>query len=135
MAKILRASGMSKCIGCFTCMMICSGVNHKNHSISHSAIKIRTMGGISGRFSATICLGCKGARACMEACPAGALTERNGGGVIFHKDLCIGCRKCEEACIVGAVHFDADNFEPIICKHCGVCARFCPHECLEMEDV
>ena len=91
MAKVLRASGMNKCIGCFTCMMICSGVNHKNHSITHSAIKIRTMGGISGRFTATICLACNGSRACMEACPSEALTERAGGGVVFPYGCPIYC--------------------------------------------
>lgn len=134
MPKVLTASGMKKCIGCFTCMTVCSAVNHKNHSLARSAIRIKSHGGLAHGFDATFCHACTSERACMQACPAGALEKRPGGGVIFKKDLCIGCRKCVTACIVGAVGFDEDNHLPIICKHCGVCAKFCPHGCLVMEE-
>lgn len=134
MPKILKAPGMKKCIGCFTCMLVCAGVNHQNHSISRSAIKIKSMGGLTNGFEAIFCHACLGERACMQACPSGALEERAGGGVNFNKNLCIGCRKCESACIVGAVHFDGDSHEPIICRHCGICTRFCPHNCLVLKD-
>ena len=96
--------------------------------------RVRTSGGLQGKFVSVVCLACKDERACAEACPSGALEKRPGGGVILKKERCIGCRKCESACIVSAVHFDEDENKPIICKHCGVCARFCPHECLEMEE-
>ena len=42
MTKDLRADGMNKCIGCFTCMLTCAGVNRQNHSIEKSAIRIKT---------------------------------------------------------------------------------------------
>lgn len=135
MAKILKADGMNKCIGCFTCMFVCAGVNHQNHSASKSSIKVKTSGGLQGKFISVVCLACRDERACAEACPSNALEKRPGGGVIFKPDRCIGCRKCESACIVSAVHFDEDENKPIICKHCGVCAKFCPHECLRMEEV
>ena len=135
MAKVLRADGMNKCIGCFTCMLVCSGVNHKNHSISKSAIRVKTSGGLQGKFIAVVCIACKNGRACAQACPSGALENRPGGGVLLKADQCIGCRKCEVACIMSAAHYDEIENQPIICKHCGVCARFCPHECLMMEDV
>jgi len=135
MALVLKADGMKKCIGCFTCMLVCSAVNRQNHSISKSAIKIKTSGGLSGRFVATACIACTGERACAESCPSGALEKRPGGGVILNGEKCIGCRKCVEACIVGAVGFDEQQFKPIICRHCGACAKFCPHECLRMEEV
>ncbi|MCX7773933.1 MAG: 4Fe-4S dicluster domain-containing protein [Clostridia bacterium] len=135
MPKKLVADGMSKCIGCFTCMLVCAGVNEQNHSISKSRIKIRTKGGMQSKFMSVVCLACQDERACAEACPSGALEKRPGGGVIFKADKCIGCRKCEEACIVGAVNYDEDRKKPLICKHCGMCVRFCPHECLRMEEV
>ncbi len=135
MPKRLKTNGMNKCIGCFTCMLVCSGVNRQNHSISKSAIKVKTSGGLQGKFVADVCIACKDERACAEACSSGALEKRPGGGVILKPEKCIGCRKCVSACIVSAVHFDEDENKPIICKHCGVCAKFCPHECLRMEDV
>lgn len=134
MAKVLKADGMNKCIGCFTCMLACSGVNRQNHSISRSAIKIRTSGGLKGKFVADVCIACNEERACAEACPSGALVPREGGGVLLKEEKCIGCKRCVEACIVSAVFFDDTIGKPIICKHCGVCARFCPHECLRMEE-
>ncbi len=135
MAKTLRAPKMSKCLGCFTCMRVCAAVNKSNLNISRSAIHVKTSGGMTGRFIAIVCLGCNDERACAEACPSGALIKRKGGGVILQKEKCIGCRKCESACVVGAVSFDKDENTPIICKHCGMCARHCPHQCLIMEDV
>jgi len=134
MAKVLKAAEMNKCIGCFTCMNICSIVNRQNHSITKSAIKVRTSGGMTGHFVAIVCLACHDP-ACMEACPSGALTKRPGGGVLLQEDKCIGCHKCEKACIMQAVFFDEEKQKPIICRHCGSCARFCPHHCLIMKEV
>jgi len=135
MAKVLKTDGMRKCIGCFTCMFTCAGVNQKNHSLSKSAIKIKTKAGMQSSFVAVVCVACTGEPACFQACPSGALEKRVGGGVVFIPEKCIGCRKCESACIVSAVHFDEERKHPIICKHCGVCPRFCPHDCLRMEEV
>jgi anaerobic carbon-monoxide dehydrogenase iron sulfur subunit len=134
MARILKTDGMKKCIGCFTCMLVCSGLNKQNHSISKSAIRIKTSGGLSGKFVATACIACTGERACAESCPTGALESRQGGGVILNSQKCIGCRKCAKTCIVGAVYFDEQQNTPIICKHCGACAKYCPHGCLRMEE-
>ena len=135
MAKVLRAAGMNKCIGCFTCMLTCAAVNKREHSTFKSAIRVRTTGGMTSSFVSIVCHACPDERACAEACPTNALRPRPGGGVILNKDKCIGCKKCMDACIVGAVNFDYDENTPIICKHCGTCAQYCPHECLLMEEV
>ena len=133
MAKILKPTEMNKCLGCFTCMNVCSVVNRKNHSLVKSAVKVRTTGGMTSRFIAIVCLGCK-EPACMEVCPSGALERRPGGGVLLKEEKCIGCRRCESACIMRAVNFDDETKKPIICRHCGICAAFCPHGCLVMTD-
>jgi len=131
MAKILRSKEMNKCLGCFSCMTVCSIVNKKDHSLIKSSIKIRTTGGMTSRFISVVCLGCQ-EPACREVCPADAMKLRKGGGVLVDEEKCIGCRLCQPACIVRAVNFDEETNKPIICRHCGVCARFCPHDCLQM---
>ena len=134
MAKVLKANDMSKCIGCFTCMFICAGVNKQDHSIEKSCIKIRTYGGVSGKFVETVCQGCI-EPVCMEKCLTGALSMRKGGGVNVDEKKCIGCRRCGAACMIKAVDFDEDTQKPIICRHCGMCTRYCPHGCLTMKEV
>ena len=73
MAKVLRANGMNKCIGCFTCMLTCAAVNKKEHTTFKSAIRVRTTGGLTSSFVSIVCLACTDERACAEACPTGAL--------------------------------------------------------------
>ncbi len=135
MPRVMKASGMNKCIGCFTCMLTCAAVNKHEHSTFKSAIRVKTVAGMTSSFVGIVCHACTDERACAEACPTGALQPRDGGGVTLIADKCIGCKKCVDACIVSAVQFDDDEHVPIICKHCGVCARFCPHGCLTMEEV
>ena len=133
MPKVLRAQEMSKCIGCFTCMTVCSAFNHRDHSLQKSCIHVKTSGGLEGRYVSTVCLACRNA-ACEEACPTGALLVRKGGGVTLKDEFCIGCKRCINACTALAISFDEDKSKPIICKHCGICAQYCPHDCLVLEE-
>ena len=133
MPKVLRTHEMSKCIGCFTCMNVCAAFNHRDHSLKKSCIRIKTSGGLEGRLVSSVCLACRQA-ACEELCPTGALSPRSGGGVNLNEKLCIGCKRCIKACPVMAVSFDDDTGKPIICRHCGICAQYCPHHCLTLEE-
>ena len=134
MSYILNPKGMNKCIGCLSCSSVCAVANQDDHSITKSAIKIRTVGGMTSSFVAVVCRGCR-EPACLQACPANALELRPGGGVMLNAEKCFGCRRCVPACSVGAVNFDRDTQKPIICCHCGVCTTFCTHDCLVMMEV
>jgi Fe-S-cluster-containing dehydrogenase component len=134
MPKVLRAPAMSRCIGCYSCMLACARSTQRSFTPSQSAIQVRTAGGLQGRFVADICRACADAP-CAAACPSGALTPRLGGGMTYKKKLCIGCQACVEACIVDVIYWNEVEQRPILCLFCGQCARFCPHECLEMVEV
>lgn len=134
MPYILDAKGMNKCIGCLTCMLVCSVVNQDDYAFDKCAIRIRSNGCLTSNYIAIFCRGCA-QPACMEACPTNALERRSGGGVILAPEKCAGCRKCVSACSVGAVRFDKLNQKPIICTHCGVCTTFCTHDCISMVEV
>ena len=134
MSKVLKSDNMNKCLGCFTCQRVCAGINRKSYSDAESAIKVRTLGGLGSKFFATHCLACDDERACVSACPTGALTDRKGGGVVHNDKKCIKCRKCADACIVKAISFASEDGFPIVCRQCGICANYCPHNCLSMEE-
>ncbi|MBM7854853.1 Fe-S-cluster-containing dehydrogenase component [Desulfohalotomaculum tongense] len=124
---------MTKCIGCYSCMLACARTIRRSLSPTKAAIQIRTAGGLQSKFVADICRGCIDAP-CAAACRCGALIAREGGGVRFIPHKCIGCKDCVEACIIGVLEFDEDSNKPLVCVQCGTCARFCPHQVLTLEE-
>ena len=136
MPKILSAPRMARCIGCDSCMLACARMVYKSFSPHKSAIQIRSVGGVMSRKVANICTACAEPVPCVEVCPTDALTVRAGGrGMTYRKAECTGCYQCVEVCPVQAIGWDAEEEKPIICIFCGQCARFCPHDCLEMVEV
>ena len=48
MPKVLTAPAMSRCIGCYSCMLACARLNYASYSPRHAALQIRTQGGLNG---------------------------------------------------------------------------------------
>ncbi|MDQ7826311.1 MAG: 4Fe-4S dicluster domain-containing protein [Candidatus Eremiobacteraeota bacterium] len=134
MAKVLKITDIYKCIGCFCCMEACARQWYKSLSLHRSAIQIKTAGGIKNQMFAVICQGCSDPP-CALSCPTGALVPRKGGGVIYMKKKCTGCRRCEASCPVHAIGFDESLNEIVVCRHCGYCVQFCPHNVIAMGEV
>ncbi|SEF71893.1 Fe-S-cluster-containing dehydrogenase component [Caloramator fervidus] len=132
MPKVLRVVDRRRCIGCLSCRQACARLRG-DYSPSNAALDVKTAGGLSGEFVITICVACE-EPACMEACKFGALTKRNGGGVVFHKEKCTKCGACAKACSISAIRMDNEGY-PIICTHCGYCTRYCPHRCIATKEV
>jgi Fe-S-cluster-containing dehydrogenase component len=126
----IKVANPNRCIGCYSCMLACSRTNEDSLSLIDSAINITTSGGIESGLQIIVCRSCIDPP-CAKACPTGALTPRKGGGVVVHKELCDSCGECVDACLPRAIHFDKKGL-PVICIHCGVCAKYCSHDVLEL---
>jgi Fe-S-cluster-containing dehydrogenase component len=55
-------------------------------------------------FLPVLCNHCEDAP-CLKACPTKALDRREDGLVLYDEDACIGSRACMNACPYGALHF------------------------------
>ncbi|MGO0123054.1 4Fe-4S binding protein [Desulfothermobacter acidiphilus] len=133
MPRVVRVRDPDRCIGCYSCMLACARLAHRSHSLTLSAIRVQTRGGLQSKWGIDVCRACPDAP-CAAACPTGALTLRPGGGVIWQRKRCQRCRRCAEACVLRVIHFDDEGY-PIICLYCGHCVRFCPQEVIAWEEI
>lgn len=114
-----------RCVGCQSCMFGCTrrfGIP----GLSKSSIGVRSVGGMERGFVVIVCRACDDPP-CAKVCPSGALEVRTDGGIRLNSVKCTGCGNCRDACVVHAVFWDDENNKPMICIHCGYCAKFCPH--------
>ncbi len=128
----LVVADSERCVGCETCMFACSR-RQGEAGLASSCMGVRSVGGMERGFIVVVCRACPDPP-CMRVCPTDALRARRGGGVLLDADKCTGCGLCCEACAIGAIFWDDEINKPMICNHCGYCARFCPHMVLKLEE-
>jgi ferredoxin len=116
-----------KCIGCDTCVTACSQLFFKEDDPEKSCIGIFPQG--NDDFKISVCNQCE---ECVEACPTGALSTNKFGIVMLNKKLCNECHDCVETCPTNNIRVYRDAGIPFKCTVCGVCARECPAEALEV---
>ena len=77
---------------------------------------------------------------CAEACPTGAITQREDGIVLIEAERCIGCRYCSWACPYGAPQYDPRSRSMTKCTFCvedveaglePACVAACPLRVLD----
>jgi Fe-S-cluster-containing dehydrogenase component len=102
--------------------------------IGRSAIHIHSVGGFEKGFVVNVCRACENPP-CQKVCPTGALTKRQGGGVVHLPSKCISCGNCLKACTLGAIHWDKTTSKPSFCVYDGYCSKFCPYGVLKLEEI
>jgi molybdopterin-containing oxidoreductase family iron-sulfur binding subunit len=55
---------------------------------------------------------------CVEACPSGAMTQRDDGVVFIQSGRCITCLKCLDACPFRAIFYDREEDSVSKCNFC-----------------
>ena len=126
MVRILKVVNRYRGIGCLSCMYACTRKLRGLGGTGKSAMRVRAYSGAEGAFSIRVCSRCVRPD-CAAACPAGALTTVEGGGVRLDRDKCISCGACVKACTIAALQWDEEDGVPIPCIFCGQCVDFCPN--------
>ncbi len=155
------------CIGCKACEVACkewnqvdadgydwSGFSYDNTGhLGHSTWRHVSFvehppeagtGGNNGdlaswTFESDVCKHCENA-GCLEACPTGALTRTEFGGVYLQPDVCNGCSYCVVSCPFGVVQKNVKDGRAFKCTFCydrqkeglkPACAKACPTESIK----
>jgi formate dehydrogenase iron-sulfur subunit len=131
------------CVGCRSCEMACSEVNHNPDPVDGSegdvfdtrrntdtaaftVVNRYRPTPAEGRdatelFVKTQCMHCV-EPACAAACPARALEKQPGGAVTYNGSRCLGCRYCMLACPFDVPKFEYEKAIPYV-KKCTFCAE------------
>ncbi len=120
-----------RCSGCKICELVCSinrfGVNNPKKS----AIRVMVVYPHPIIRMPIVCRQCKVAK-CMENCPTGAITTKDG---VYDIDgeKCISCQQCVISCPFGAVFLHEEMETPFKCNLCNGsprCVEACPKNAL-----
>ena len=116
-----------KCIGCNTCVSVCSNLYFKEDEAEKSCIEVFPAEG--EKFKLSVCNQCG---TCVMECPTKALSVNKLGVVMVSKKLCVGCYACVAVCPTNNMRTYDGGMVPFKCIACGACAKECPADALEI---
>ncbi|HHY26897.1 MAG TPA: 4Fe-4S dicluster domain-containing protein [Desulfitobacterium dehalogenans] len=165
MANLAMLLDMTRCAGCYGCVVSCKMENGSRPGINYNGVQPIEWGeypNANQRFRLTLCNHCEDPE-CVSVCPAGATTKSDNGAVLVDHEKCIGCGMCVSACPYGQRHLvkkDETNFPGEIapyeeesvkrlnvvekCTYCNqrvsqglmpACVQNCPGKCRIFGDV
>jgi len=111
MAKWGMVIDLKKCIGCYSCMIICKQDHFLPPGIFWNRLLVSETGTypqVKKHIYPVLCNHCK-EPPCVKACRSGATFKRTDGIVVIDDDKCVGYRDCEIACPYHQRTFYADD--------------------------
>ena len=135
---------LRRCVGCHACSVSCKtenaiplgGFRTRVRYLEHPEKETLS-------FLPMICMHCQDAP-CLKACPTEAVTRLNDGRVVIDQDKCCGMKACIAACPYGAIYIDAKSGRADKCDMCThrtsldmdpACVASCPTQTLRFGDL
>jgi anaerobic dimethyl sulfoxide reductase subunit B (iron-sulfur subunit)/Tat-targeted selenate reductase subunit YnfG len=132
------------CNGCGTCAMACKSENMLPAKVWWRQLReVRSERPNGQAWLTMACNHCEDP-ACAKVCPVNAYSKRADGIVVQDHDACIGCRACVKACPFGAVAYDREEKKASKCTFCADrldtglqprCVEACPSSALHFGEV
>lgn len=102
---------MSRCIGCYTCVIACKMCYGTRPGVNYNAVNTVEWGEYPNarrQYTLSMCMHCDNAP-CVSVCPVGATYKTEEGPVVVDYDKCVGCGLCVANCPYGARHLVEDD--------------------------
>lgn len=124
----------TKCTGCRLCEVICSFFHDREFNPAKARIRVFKDEN-HGIDYPIVCRHC-GKPPCMEACPAGAISQDSvTGKVSINDELCIICMECISVCPFGAIFVNLETEDMLLCDFCNgdpQCVKYCETEAIQI---
>ncbi len=135
---------LRRCIGCHACSVSCKtengvplgGFRTRVRYLEHPMKETLS-------FLPLLCMHCQDAP-CLKACPTEAVMRLNDARVVIDQDKCCGMKACMAACPYGAIYIDAKSGQADKCDMCThrtslnidpACVASCPTQTLRFGDL
>jgi Fe-S-cluster-containing dehydrogenase component len=123
---------VKRCTGCMNCVLFCSQYNEDVSGPSSARICV-DLNPLSGEYVPLYCLQCKKAACAEACPVGSISKRPGEDYWSVDYETCIGCRACVTACPFGAMFIDPVSEKVLKCETCGgdpLCARVCPTQAL-----
>ena len=138
MGKVSLMVLQKDCVGCHACEIACK----QEHGLGVGPRFIKVIER-SPAYIPIYCHHCA-RPPCKDSCPADAISRNEWSIVCVDAELCIGCKACVEACPFGAMQFDEETDVAMMCDLCyerleggeePACSTVCPTRCILWGDM
>jgi Fe-S-cluster-containing hydrogenase component 2 len=123
-----------KCHGCNSCTLACSFAKTKEFNPTRANVTIVHLPDQGNLTFPVLCQNCL-EPACLEVCPAQAITRDEESGVTsINEKICMGCKLCVMACPIGGPWVDVRESRIMKCDLCEgdpKCVKYCGFEALQ----
>ena len=135
---------LRRCIGCHACSVTCKTEHAVPLGGFRTRVRyLERSDRPTIAFLPLLCMQCQDAP-CMKACPTEAIIRLEDGRVTINQDRCCGNKACIAACPYGAIYIDPQTNKADQCDFCThrttlwmdpACVSACPTEALRFGDL
>lgn len=135
MEKVFLKVNKKDCMGCHACEIACK----QEHGLGVGPRLVKVIEH-SYDFTPVYCRHCAKAP-CKDECPVEAIFRNEQGIVLIDEEICIGCRACVDACPFGAMQYEDEKEVAVKCDLCAqrlqqgkqpACMGVCPTRCISL---